>query len=70
MSLTWTITVLCIIACTLAYVAWNFIRIRKMPEGTADMVEMAAIIRSGANAFMKTEYKTIAIVVVLVSLAL
>jgi K(+)-stimulated pyrophosphate-energized sodium pump len=41
-----------------------------MPEGTADMVDMAAIIRSGANAFMKTEYKTISIVVVLISLAL
>jgi K(+)-stimulated pyrophosphate-energized sodium pump len=70
MSLTWIITVLCIIAVTLAYVAWNYIRIRKMPEGTADMVDMAAIIRSGANAFMKTEYKTISIVVVLISLTL
>ena len=36
-----------------------------MPEGTAEMVDMAAIIRSGANAFKKTEYNTIAIVVVL-----
>ncbi|HOQ08228.1 MAG TPA: sodium-translocating pyrophosphatase [Clostridiales bacterium] len=70
MSLNWIITVLSIIAVTLAYVVWNYTRIRKMPEGTADMVEMAAIIRSGANAFMKTEYKTIAIVVVLVALAL
>ena len=70
MSPTWIITVLSIIVVTLAYVVWNYTRIRKMPEGTADMVEMAAIIRSGANAFMKTEYKTIAIVVVLVSLAL
>jgi K(+)-stimulated pyrophosphate-energized sodium pump len=70
MSLTWIITVLCIIAVTLAYIAWNYIRIRKMSEGTADMVEMAAIIRSGANAFMKTEYKTISIVVVLISLTL
>jgi K(+)-stimulated pyrophosphate-energized sodium pump len=70
MSLTWIITILCIIALTLVYVAWNYIRIRKMPEGTADMVDMAAIIRSGANAFMKTEYKTITIVVVLISLAL
>jgi K(+)-stimulated pyrophosphate-energized sodium pump len=70
MSLTWIITVLCIIMVTLAYVVWNYIRIRKMPEGTADMVDMAAIIRSGANAFMKTEYKTIAIVVFLILLAL
>ena len=70
MSLTWIITVLCIIVATLAYVLWNYIRIRKMPEGTADMVNMAATIRSGANEFMKTEYKTIAIVVVLISLVL
>ena len=61
---------MCIIVLTLAYVAWNYIRIRKMPEGTDTMVEMAGIIRSGANAFMKTEYKTITIIVVLISLAL
>ncbi len=70
MSLNWSITVICIIALTLVYVAWNYIRIRKMPEGTSDMVDMAGIIRSGANAFMKTEYKTITIVVVLISLVL
>lgn len=70
MSLTWIIAILSIIAVTLAYVVWNYMRIRKMPEGTAEMVEMAAIIRSGANTFMKTEYRTIAIVVVLVALAL
>ena len=70
MSLNWTITVLCIIAGTLAYVAWNFVRIRKMPEGTAEMADMAAIIRSGANAFMITEYKTIIMVVALISLFL
>jgi len=70
MSHTWIVTVLCVIAATIAYVGWNFIRIRKMPEGTAEMVEMAAIIRSGANAFMKTEYKTIVIVVALIALGL
>ena len=70
MILAWFITILCIIVVTLAYVAWNYLRIRKMPEGTADMVEMAAIIRSGANEFLKTEYKTITVVVVLISLAL
>lgn len=34
------------------------------------MAEMAGIIRSGANTFMKTEYKTITIVVVIVALIL
>ena len=70
MSLPWIIAVLIFIAATIAYVAWNYIRIRKMPEGTPDMVDMAGIIRSGANAFMITEYKTIAVVVALIALAL
>ena len=42
---------LSIIAVTLAYVVWNYMRIRKCRRGTAEMVEMAAIIRSGANTF-------------------
>ena len=70
MSLPWIIAILCVIALTLAYVVWNYFRIRKMPEGTAEMAEMAAIIRSGASAFMKTEYKTICIVVAVIALAL
>lgn len=70
MSITWIITLLGIIVLTLAYVIWNYIRILKMPEGTAEMVEMAAIIRSGASAFLKTEYKTIGIVVAIIALAL
>ena len=66
----WFIIILCVIAATIFYVFWNYQRIRKMPEGTKDMVEMAAIIRSGANTFMKTEYRTIAIVVVILALVL
>jgi K(+)-stimulated pyrophosphate-energized sodium pump len=46
-----------------AYVAANFLRIRKMKEGTAEMAEMAGIIRDGASTFLKTEFRTIAIVV-------
>lgn len=60
--------VLGVIVLTVAYILFNFFRIRKMSEGTADMAEMAGIIRSGAATFMKTEYKTIAIVVVIVAL--
>ena len=56
-----------IIVLTLAYVFFNFFRIRKMKEGTAEMSEMAGIIRDGASTFLKTEFKTIAIVVVLVA---
>ncbi len=64
----WYIIVFCVAALAIAYVAYNYTRIKKMNEGTAEMVEMAGIIRSGANTFMKTEYRTILIVVV--SLAL
>ena len=56
--------VLAVIVLAICYVAFNFIRIKKMSEGTAELAEMAGIIRSGASAFMITEYKTIAIVVV------
>ncbi len=68
--LVWYIITLCIVAAAVAYVCWNYVRIRKMDEGTPEMVEMSAIIRSGANTFMKTEYRTIAIVVAIVALAL
>lgn len=67
MSTIWYILVLAVIAATLGYVAYNFRRIRKMPEGTKEMAEMAGIIRSGANTFMKTEYRTIIIVVILLA---
>ncbi|MBQ8161802.1 MAG: sodium-translocating pyrophosphatase [Clostridia bacterium] len=67
MSTVWYILVLAVIAATIGYVAYNFVRIRKMPEGTKEMAEMAGIIRSGANTFMKTEYRTIIIVVILLA---
>lgn len=53
---------------TIAYVFFNYFKIKKMPEGNEDMIEMAAIIRSGANTFMKTEYKMIVLVVVIMAL--
>ena len=68
MSVTWYVIVMAIIAATVCYVAYNFLRIRKMSEGTAEMAEMAGIIRSGANTFMKTEYRTIIIVVAILAL--
>ena len=67
MAMTWYIVVFGIIATTIGYITYNFFRIRKMPEGTKEMVEMAGIIRSGANTFMKTEYRTIVLVVILLA---
>ena len=39
----------------------------KLSEGTKEMSELAATIRSGANMFLKTEFRMIAIVVVIVA---
>ena len=62
----WTI-ILCVIVLAIAYIFFNYFRIRRMKEGTREMVEMAGIIRSGASTFLKTEYMTIAVVVILVA---
>ena len=55
--------VLGVVVLALIYVAFNYFRIKKMPEGTAEMIELSGIIRSGAQTFLKTEYKSISIVV-------
>jgi len=59
--------VLFVIVLALAYVALNYAKIKAMKEGTEDMADLAGIIRSGADQFMKTEYKTIAIVIAVVA---
>ncbi len=62
LTTSWLI-VLGVVVLALAYVAYNYFRIKKMPEGTPEMIELSGIIRSGAQTFLKTEYKSIAIVV-------
>ena len=54
---------LVIVLCAIAYVFWNYFKIKQLGEGTDEMVELAAIIRSGSRTFIKTEYKTVAVVV-------
>ena len=66
LSTSWLI-VLGVVFLALIYVAFNYFRIKKMPEGTADMIELSGIIRSGAQTFLKTEFKSIAIVVAVVA---
>ena len=65
--MTWLIAVLAVIAVAVVYVFYNYFKIRKMSEGTDDMIDMAAIIRSGAETFLKTEFKTIVLVVLIVA---
>ena len=51
----------------LGLAVFNFRYVRGMKEGTAEMSEMAGVIRDGANVFMRTEYKTIVITVAVVA---
>ena len=60
--------VLCVVVLAICYVVFNYVKIKKMKEGTEDMADLAGIIRSGANQFIETEYKTIGIVVVILAL--
>jgi len=58
---------LCVAIFAILYAFFNYRKIRLMPEGTADMAEMAGIIRSGAETFIKTEFKTILIVMAVIA---
>lgn len=64
----WYYVVLSIITLAIVYVAFNYFRIKKMNEGTDEMVEMAQIIRDGAGTFLKTEFKMIFLVVAAIAL--
>jgi K(+)-stimulated pyrophosphate-energized sodium pump len=59
--------VLGVIALALAYIFMNYIRIRQLSEGTENMAQMAQIIRSGAATFLKTEFRIVSIVVVILA---
>ncbi len=52
----------------LAYVCCNYFKLRKMNEGTAEMVEIGGIIRNGARTFMRAEYRTIIPVIAIVAI--
>jgi len=49
-----------ILACS--YAAFNYFTVKKLNEGTDRMQEIAGAIRIGANAFIKYEYKIVAII--------
>lgn len=64
--MTWYI-VLFVVVLAVTYVAFHYVKIRSMPEGSEEMVKMAGIIRDGASTFLKTEFKTVAIVVIVLA---
>ena len=57
-------------ALALAFAAFNFLIVKKMPEGTEEMSEIASAIRVGANAFIDYEYKVLYMVVAIVAVIL
>ena len=67
MSTTWLFIVLAICLVAILYVAYNYISIKKLNEGNERMVKMSAIIREGAGVFLKKEFTTIGIVVLVIA---
>lgn len=56
-----------VIALTLIYVGITYAKIKAMPEGEGTMSKLAAIVRNGSETFLKIEFKTIAIVVLILA---
>ena len=57
-----------VVLIAMVYVASSYKKVRCMAEGTEEMSTLAGIIRNGANTFIKIEFKTIAIVVVILAI--
>lgn len=60
-------TILAAVA-ALGYAMYNFKSVKALDEGTEKMVEIAAAIREGANAFINYEYRIITIIVGIVAI--
>ena len=61
------ILVLGAILCALILMVFNYIKLKTYKEGSAEMADIAKIIRDGAKTFMVAEYKTIVVVVIIVA---
>ena len=53
-NLLWIVIGVCLVA--MLFVLYNYIKIKKMEEGTDRMIKMSAIIREGSNVFIKKEF--------------
>ncbi|MBR3152920.1 MAG: sodium-translocating pyrophosphatase [Clostridia bacterium] len=60
------IAVLFIAILGVSYAAFNFVKVKNLPEGTETMSEIAAAIREGANEFLMKEYKVLIFVIIAV----
>ena len=66
MSITFVVAFFIAILAT-SYAVFNYVNVKSIDEGTAEMKEIASAIRVGANAFLKKEYKVLVIVVAIVA---
>ncbi|MBR5470921.1 MAG: sodium-translocating pyrophosphatase [Oscillibacter sp.] len=57
-------------ALALSFAAFNYLGVRKLPEGSERMSEIASAIRVGANAFIEYEYKVLYSVIIVVAILL
>ncbi len=67
MNKTWLFITLAVCVLALVYVVYNYISIKKLKEGNERMVKMSAIIREGAGVFLKKEFTTIGIVILVIA---
>lgn len=47
--------------CALAFAAYKYFAVKRLPEGTAEMAHISEKIRKGAMAYLKRQYKTVAV---------
>ena len=56
-----------VVAIALTFVGHNYLRLKSLDEGNEDMVWLSGVIRSGANKFVKREYRIIIPTVLIVA---
>ncbi len=67
MNKTWLYIIFAVCVLAIFYVVYNYVSIKKLKEGNERMVKMSSIIRDGAGVFLKKEFTTIGIVVLVVA---
>jgi K(+)-stimulated pyrophosphate-energized sodium pump len=71
-SLYWTLFLLVIILSTIGlfYIVWLMRKLSRLDSGTEEMVKIHDLIKLGSNAYLKRQFKTISIVLVILSILL
>lgn len=48
-------------------IIYNYVKVRQMSSGTEEMIRLAETIRNGASTFLKVEYRTISVIVLVLA---